>query len=56
MPGCARVGGGVYGHLLDAAVTLATDPAPSVAAAGNAALRIAGVELGEASLSPGAPV
>jgi regulator-associated protein of mTOR len=49
----ARVGGGVYGHLLDAAITLATDPAPSVAAKGNAALRVAGVELAEAALSPG---
>ena len=46
----ARVGGGVYSHLLDAAVTLATDPAPAVAGAGRAALRMAGVELSEAAV------
>lgn len=49
----ARVGGGLYQHLLHAAVTLATDPAPMVAAVGAAALHVAGVELAEASRPPG---
>ncbi|KAL3149110.1 hypothetical protein ABBQ32_001950 [Trebouxia sp. C0010 RCD-2024] len=41
----ARVGGGLYKHLLQAACTLATDPAPKVARIGKAALRVADVEL-----------
>ncbi len=41
----ARVGGGVYTMLLDAACTLATDPAPNVAAQGAAALAVSSVEL-----------
>lgn len=52
----ARVGGGLYQHLLHAVVTLATDPAPMVAAAGAAVLRVAGVELAEATWLPGAPL
>ncbi|CAL8465312.1 g4847 [Coccomyxa elongata] len=48
----ARVGGGLYQHLLHAAVTLATDPAPVVAAVGAAVLRVAGVELAEAVRLP----
>lgn len=51
----ARVGGGLYQHLLHAAVTLATDPAPMVAAVGTAILRVAGVQLAEALRLPGAP-
>ena len=49
----ARVGGGLYSHLLDAAITLATDPALVVAATGAQLLRIAGVELVESDLPPG---
>lgn len=41
----ARVGGGLYKLLLQAACTLATDPAPRVASLGKAALRAADVEL-----------
>lgn len=41
----ARVGGGLYQAVVEALCTLATDPSPSVAAAGLAALRAAGVEL-----------
>lgn len=41
----ARVGGGLYAHLLDAACVLATDPSPRVAQMGNTALRVARVEL-----------
>ena len=41
----ARVGGGLYAHLLESICTLATDPAPSVARMGNAVLRVAGVQL-----------
>ena len=41
----ARVGGGLYKHLLQAACTLATDPAPKVARIGKAALRVADVVL-----------
>ena len=40
-----RVGGGLYQLLLQAACTLATDPAPKVATLGLAALRAADVEL-----------
>lgn len=40
-----RVGGGLYEMLLQAACTLATDPAPKVATLGLAALRAAHVEL-----------
>jgi hypothetical protein len=47
-PDAARVGGGLYQHLLEAVITLATDPAPSVAAVGAAVLRVAGMELAEA--------
>lgn len=39
------MGGGLYKHLLQAACTLATDPAPKVARIGKAALRVADVEL-----------
>ena len=49
----ARVGGGLYSHLLDAAITLATDPASVVAATGAQLLRVAGVELIETELPPG---
>ena len=49
----ARVGGGLYCHLLDAAITLATDPASVVAATGGQLLRVAGVELMETDLPPG---
>jgi len=49
----ARVGGGLYSHLLDAAITLATDPASVVASAGAHLLRVAGVELVETDLPPG---
>ena len=45
----ARVGGGLYKHLLQAACTLATDPAPKVARLGKAALRVADVELAPVS-------
>ena len=48
----ARVGGGLYKHLLQAACTLATDPAPKVARIGKAALKVADVELAPASQSP----
>ena len=41
----ARVGGGLYGHLLEALCTLATDPAPNVAKLGKTVLRLAGVEI-----------
>ena len=41
----ARAGGGLYQLLLQAACTLATDPAPKVATLGLAALRAADVEL-----------
>ena len=41
----ARVGGGLYKLLLQAACTLATDPASRVATLGKAALRAADVEL-----------
>lgn len=41
----ARVGGGLYALLLDAACTLATDPAPMVAAQGAAALSVSSVKL-----------
>lgn len=51
----ARVGGGLYQHLLHAVVTLATDPAPTVAAVGAAVLRVAGVELAEPTRLPGGP-
>ena len=46
-PDAARPGGGagLYAHLLQAACTLATDPAPKVAKLGKAALRVADVEL-----------
>lgn len=49
----ARVGGGLYSHLLDAAITLATDPASVVASTGAQLLRVAGVELVEPNLPPG---
>ena len=49
----ARVGGGLYSHLLDAAITLATDPASVVASTGAQLLRVAGVELIESELPPG---
>ena len=49
----ARVGGGLYSHLLDAAITLATDPASVVASTGAQLLRVAGVELVESDLPPG---
>lgn len=49
----ARVGGGLYSHLLDAAITLATDPASVVAATGAQLLRVAGVELIETDIPPG---
>lgn len=49
----ARVGGGLYKHLLQAACTLATDPAPKVAKLGTAALRVADVELAPVSTSTG---
>ncbi|CAK0786809.1 hypothetical protein CVIRNUC_010023 [Coccomyxa viridis] len=48
----ARVGGGLYSHLLDAAITLATDPASVVASTGAQLLRVAGVELIESELPP----
>ena len=51
----ARVGGGLYSHLLDAAITLATDPASVVASTGAQLLRVAGVELIESELPPGQP-
>ena len=46
-------GGGLYPHLLDAAITLATDPASVVASTGAQLLRVAGVELVESDLQPG---
>ena len=49
----ARVGGGLYSHLLDAAITLATDPASVVASTGAQLLRVAGVELVESDLPAG---
>jgi hypothetical protein len=49
----ARVGGGLYKHLLQAACTLATDPAPKVARLGKAALRVADVELAPVSVTSG---
>lgn len=49
----ARVGGGLYLHLLNAAITLATDPASVVASTGAQLLRVAGVELVESDLPPG---
>ncbi|DBA97523.1 hypothetical protein WJX77_009223 [Trebouxia sp. C0004] len=49
----ARVGGGLYKHLLQAACTLATDPAPKVARLGKAALRVADVELAPVSIAAG---
>lgn len=49
----ARVGGGLYKHLLQAACTLATDPAPKVARIGKAALRVADVELAPISTAAG---
>ena len=49
----ARVGGGLYKHLLQAACTLATDPAPKVATIGKAALRAADVELAPVSIAAG---
>lgn len=49
----ARVGGGLYKHLLQAACTLATDPAPKVARLGKAALRVADVELAPVSVNAG---
>ena len=49
----ARVGGGLYGHLLDAMCTLATDPAPSVARMGKAVLLLAGVQITPVMGSPG---
>ena len=49
----ARVGGGLYGHLLDALCTLATDPAPSVARMGKAVLLLAGVQITPVMGSPG---
>ena len=49
----ARVGGGLYKHLLQAACTLATDPAPKVARIGKAALRVADVEMAPVSVSAG---
>ena len=49
----ARVGGGLYKHLLQAACTLATDPAPKVARLGKAALRVADVELAPVSVTAG---
>ncbi len=49
----ARVGGGLYKHLLQAACTLATDPAPKVARLGKAALRVADVELAPVSVAAG---
>ncbi|CAL5222212.1 g4544 [Coccomyxa viridis] len=48
----ARVGGGLYSHLLDAAITLATDPASVVASTGAQLLRVAGVELVESDFLP----
>ncbi|GAB4817626.1 hypothetical protein N2152v2_004672 [Parachlorella kessleri] len=45
----ARVGGGLYLAVVEALCTLATDPSPRVAAAGQAALRSANVELVEVS-------
>ena len=45
--------GGLYSHLLDAAITLATDPASVVASTGAQLLRVAGVELIESELPPG---
>lgn len=45
----ARVGGGLYQSMLESVITLATDPAPTVAEVGVAVLRIAGVELAEAT-------
>lgn len=41
----ARVGGGLYGHVLEALCTLATDPAPIVSKMGKAVLLTAGVQL-----------
>ena len=41
----ARVGGGLYTHVLEALCTLTTDPAPSVAKMGKAVLASAGVQL-----------
>lgn len=41
----ARVGGGLYTHLLESLCTLATDPAGMVAEMGNMVLRMAGVQL-----------
>lgn len=52
----ARVGGGLYQALVEALCTLATDPAPSVAAAGLAALRAAGVELVPVAVPGAGPV
>ena len=49
----ARVGGGLYKHLLQAACTLATDPAPKVARVGKAALRVADVELAPLTTAAG---
>lgn len=51
----ARVGGGLYKHLLQAACTLATDPAPKVARIGKAALRVADVELVPVCAAVGQP-
>lgn len=51
----ARVGGGLYKHLLQAACTLATDPAPKVARIGKAALRVADVELAPVLSAAGQP-
>ena len=41
----ARVGGGLYSNLLEAACMMATDPSPRVAHAGRGALRTADLEL-----------
>ena len=41
----ARVGGGLYSHVLEALCTLATDPAPSVVKMAKAVLLTAGVQL-----------
>jgi len=41
----ARVGEGLYGHVLDSLLTLAQDPAPNVAKLSNAVLNAANVQL-----------
>lgn len=48
----ARVGGGLYGHVLEAMVMLATDPSPRVAKVGREALTASGIDIRTAAVRP----